>query len=87
MARERGERLEIVCGLIPHLGFKSLTLRQTGFSRIREAGFSLQKKTRVAFVTGWLIERSGQTQSLPIGERKGMYQLDKTCKKCMFKRR
>lgn len=23
-----GARLEIVCGLIPHLGFKSLTLRQ-----------------------------------------------------------
>ena len=28
MAGKGDARLEIVCGLIPHLGFKSLTLRQ-----------------------------------------------------------
>lgn len=28
MRAEKGAHLEIVCGLIPHLGFKSLTLRQ-----------------------------------------------------------
>ena len=34
-----GARLEIVCGLIPHLGFKSLTLRQISIGSIESVLF------------------------------------------------
>lgn len=34
-----GARLEIVCGLIPHLGFKSLTLRQISIDSIESVLF------------------------------------------------
>ena len=39
MRAEKGAHLEIVCGLIPHLGFKSQTLRQSLFRYVPEKRF------------------------------------------------